>query len=67
MGFDNYEGGQEMQDRGHGMGLLQDGKDGMVKGGYSLGEYVPEISMDEGEDDEVEEIKHVGFPGKDKQ
>ena len=54
MALDNdYEEGQEMQDRGRGMGLLQRGEGDQ----YILGDYVPEISMEDRDDDEVEEIE----------
>ncbi len=57
----DYDDGQEMQDRGGGMGLLQSGKD---EEGYALGDYVPEISMKDREDEDVEEISHVEFTRK---
>ena len=51
---DDYdELGQEMQDRGRGIGLLQRGEGEK----YALGDYVPEISMEDRDDDEVEEIE----------
>lgn len=58
------EGGQEMQDRGVGIGMLRQ-QDGMLDGRrYILGSYVPEIRMEDGEDSDGEEAphsRHVGF------
>lgn len=55
---DGNETGQEMQDRGGRM-LLPTGKE-KVTNGYQLGSYVPEITMEDKED-EVGESKHVEF------
>ena len=44
---------QEMQDRGKGIVSLQRGEGDK----YTLGDYVPEISMEDRDDDEVEEIE----------
>ncbi len=57
MVLDDYEDGQEMQDRGGGMGLLQRGKN---EEGYALGDYVPEISVEDREDGETEHVDLVG-------
>ncbi len=65
MVLDDSEGGQEMQDRGGGMGLLPRGKEKKNDGGYSLGDYVPEIPMEDREDDEVEEVQRVEITGID--
>lgn len=55
---DGSETGQEMQDRG-GRILLPTGKE-KANNGYQLGSYVPEITMEDKED-EVGESRHVEF------
>ena len=64
MVLNDNENGQEMQDRGCGMDLLQGGKDGKDEGRYILGDYVPEISMGDREDEAIEETKHDEATGK---
>lgn len=55
---DGSETGQEMLDRG-GRILLPTGKE-KASNGYQLGSYVPEITMEDRED-EIGESKHVEF------
>ena len=62
MVLDDSEGGHEMQDRGGGMGLLRREKEKKDQGGYRLGDYVPEIPLDDRDDDDVEEVQRIEIP-----
>ena len=54
---------QEMEDRGGMMSIMQPRNDGRSPGGYTLGSYVPEISMDDTDIDseDVPQSKDIEF------
>lgn len=57
-----HPAGQEMEDRGGMMGIVQPGNE-IRSHGYTLGSYVPEISMDDTDADseDVPHSKHIEF------
>ena len=57
---DSNDVGQEMQDRGGSIGMLQK-RNGIIDSRYTLGSYVPEITMEDREDEEVAQSKHIEF------
>lgn len=57
---DPSEMGQEMQDRGGSLGMLHR-RNGTVDSGYTLGSYVPEITMDDKDEEEVPQTQHIEY------
>lgn len=54
------QGGKEMEDRGGGIGMLQT-RNGQLDSEYTIGSYVPEISMEDGEDEQPGKSKHIEY------
>ena len=57
---DPSEMGQEMQDRGGSIGMLHR-RNETVDSGYTLGSYVPEITMDDKDEEDVPQTQHIEY------